>query len=124
MASAQIIPFCEAMAAEIRREILIAKLQWGDDDLEIRMIESSWGVTLDDRETLSMIRSVNGTAPSARRLGRGAWRKPPSPFRKRTCPTRPGLSIAWSALDRYSLWRAAGQTATRFLSRSRMAGTV
>jgi hypothetical protein len=71
MASAQIIRFCEAMAAEIRREILIAKLQWGDDDLEIRMIESSWGVTLDDRETLSMIRSVNRTAPSARRLGRG-----------------------------------------------------
>jgi hypothetical protein len=53
------------MAAEIRREILIAKLEWGDDDLEIRMIESSWGVTLDDRETLGMIRSVNHTALSA-----------------------------------------------------------
>lgn len=71
MASAQIMPFCEAMAAEIRCEILIAKLQWGDDDLEIRMIESGWGVTLDDRETLSMIRSVNRTALSARRLRRG-----------------------------------------------------
>lgn len=70
MASPQIIPFCEAMAAEIRCEILIAKLQWGDDDLEIWMIESG-GVTLDDRETLSMIRSVNRTALSAKRLRRG-----------------------------------------------------
>jgi hypothetical protein len=67
MASAQIIPFCEAMAAEIRREILVAKLQWGDDDLEIRMIENGWGVTLDDRETLSMIRSVNRPSVLQRR---------------------------------------------------------
>lgn len=60
---AEMSRYCEAIMAEIRREMLIAKIQWGDDDLEIRMIEDSWGDTLDDRETLRMLRSVNGWHP-------------------------------------------------------------
>jgi hypothetical protein len=58
MAEADIIPIGEAVKEEIRRELAKAKARFGDD-FEVLCLEGSWGDTLDDRQTLEMLRHLN-----------------------------------------------------------------
>jgi hypothetical protein len=50
----------EAIKAEIRRQLAIAKAKRGND-WQVQSIENSWDDTMDDRETLRDIRSLNRT---------------------------------------------------------------
>jgi hypothetical protein len=50
----------EAIKVEIRRELAIARAKRGDD-WQVQSIENSWGDTMNDRETLRDIRSLNRT---------------------------------------------------------------
>jgi hypothetical protein len=50
----------EAIKAEIRRQLAIAKAKRGND-WQVQSIENSWGDTMDDRETLRDVRQLNRT---------------------------------------------------------------
>jgi hypothetical protein len=60
MSEADIIPLSEAVKEEIRRELAKAKARFGDD-FEVLCLEGSSGDTLDDRQTLRMLRYLNRT---------------------------------------------------------------
>jgi hypothetical protein len=49
-----VVSLDKAMRAEIRREMDIAKLKYGEDDFDVLCIEGSWGDTLDNRQTLQL----------------------------------------------------------------------
>lgn len=49
-----------SIRGEIRREIAIAKANRGND-WQLHSIVNSWGSTMDDRETLQAIRTLNQT---------------------------------------------------------------
>jgi hypothetical protein len=49
-----------AIRREIRRELAIAKAKRGND-WQLQSLENSWGDTMGDRETLKIIRRLNGT---------------------------------------------------------------
>jgi hypothetical protein len=49
----------EAVRAEIGREMKIAKAKYGADHFEVLCIEGGWGHSLDDRQTLEMLRYLN-----------------------------------------------------------------
>jgi hypothetical protein len=59
MADETIIPLDEATRAEIGRELEIARTKYGDQHFELLCIEGSWGETLDDRDVLRLLRSLN-----------------------------------------------------------------
>lgn len=59
---AKIVPPNEdGIKSEILRQIAIARTKYGPRDFALLCIEGSWGDTLDDRKTLSMLRSLNRT---------------------------------------------------------------
>jgi hypothetical protein len=58
---AEIVPLDGDIKAEIRRQMAIARTKYGPRDFALLCIEGSWGDTLDDRETLAMLRSLNRT---------------------------------------------------------------
>ena len=60
MGGQAIIHLETAIAAEIWREISIAKAKCGND-WHVLSIVNSWGDTMDDRETLEAIRTFNQT---------------------------------------------------------------
>ena len=56
-----VVSLDKAMRAEIVREMDIAKTTYGADRFEVLCIEGSWGDTLDDRQTLHLLRALNRT---------------------------------------------------------------
>jgi hypothetical protein len=57
----------EAIRQEIRRELAIAKAKRGND-WQVQSIENSWGDTMDDRETLKILRQINRTGSMFARI--------------------------------------------------------
>jgi hypothetical protein len=51
----------EAVRAAVRHEMAIAKAKYGEDHFEVICIEGSRGDTLDDRQTLRLLRALNRT---------------------------------------------------------------
>jgi hypothetical protein len=56
-----VVSLDKAMRAEIRREMDIAKVKYGEDHFEVLCIEGSWGDTLDNRQTLQLLKALNRT---------------------------------------------------------------
>lgn len=54
-----VISFDEAIRAEIRRELGIARTKYGDQHFELLCIEGSWGDTLDDHYVLRLLKAFN-----------------------------------------------------------------
>jgi hypothetical protein len=67
MAEATIISFREGVTDAIRREFELAKARFGND-WQLLCIEENWGDTLDDRQTLRMLRSLNRDGSCYRRI--------------------------------------------------------
>jgi hypothetical protein len=57
----------DAIKREIRRELAIAKAKRGND-WQVQALENGWGDTMDDRETLKIIRRLNGTGSMFARI--------------------------------------------------------
>ena len=56
-----VVSLDKAMRAEIVREMDIAKTRYGEDRFEVLCIKGSWGDTLDDRQTLQLLKTLNRT---------------------------------------------------------------
>jgi hypothetical protein len=57
---AELVPLDEAIRAEIRRELEIARAKYGET-FEVLCIEGSWNDTIDDRKALQLLRTLNRT---------------------------------------------------------------
>jgi hypothetical protein len=56
-----VVSLDNAMHAEIRRELEIAKAKYGDDRFEVICIEGGWCDTLDDHQALRLLWALNRT---------------------------------------------------------------
>jgi hypothetical protein len=56
-----VVPLDKAIHAEMVRELEIAKAKYGKHYFEVLCIEGGWGDTLDDRQALRLLRSLNRT---------------------------------------------------------------
>jgi hypothetical protein len=54
------IPLEDAIRAQVRREMEIARAKYGEN-FEMLCLEGSWGDTIDDRKALQLLRSLNRT---------------------------------------------------------------
>jgi hypothetical protein len=65
---AEIVPLDDAIKAEIRGQIAIARTKFGPRDFALLCIERTWGDTLDDRKALAMLRSLNRNGSTYKRI--------------------------------------------------------
>jgi hypothetical protein len=61
MGNDNVIPFDEAIRSEIESELERARVQFGEDNIEVMAIAGSWGDTMDDRQVLEALRKLNRT---------------------------------------------------------------
>jgi hypothetical protein len=61
MSSDNIIPFKSPIRAEIKREMAGARQRFGHDNIDLLIIISSWGDTMDDCQVLEALRKLNQT---------------------------------------------------------------
>ncbi|GLS30750.1 hypothetical protein SAMN04488498_12919 [Mesorhizobium albiziae] len=62
MSSDNIIPFNSPIRAQIKCEMAGARQRFGHDNIDLLIIVSSWGDTMDDRQVLDALRKLNRTA--------------------------------------------------------------
>ena len=61
MSDDNIIPFPFDLREEIKTEMNLALLNYGPTNLEILVIQESWGETMNDAQVLAALRKLNKT---------------------------------------------------------------
>ena len=61
MSGDNIIPFPFSLREEIKTEMNLALLKYGPKNLEIMVIQESWGETMNDAQVLAALRKLNKT---------------------------------------------------------------